>query len=263
MGVMSVAYTTINGEIVSEKRNGVPSDYIPDDLGSTIGLLSDTHQVIDTWTYWPYGEVRTHTGTSITPFTFVGTAGYHSDLVGNFTHVGARELRVALTRLQTVDSLWPPLLPCAYADCNPTSVIDPSGTNGFVASLPYILGGEATVPGLGEVCMAVTVACALTYLCYQATSTKPKPSAPPYVSGVPTIQQARDPYRAGGRRNPYPSPVPPMGPPRSPVPPVRHHLLLGQTKVTISALSAESGDAAKEYTHTTSTMSRISSVIVT
>jgi len=124
MGVMSVAYTTINGDIVSEKRNGVPSDYIPDDLGSTIGLLSDTHQVIDTWTYWPYGEVRTHTGTSITPFTFVGTAGYHSDLVGNFTYVGARELRLALTRWQTVDSLWPPLLPCAYADCNPISVID-------------------------------------------------------------------------------------------------------------------------------------------
>jgi hypothetical protein len=127
MGVMSVSYTTINGEIVSENRNGVPSDYIPDALGSTIALLSDTHQITDTWTYWPNGQVRTRTGTNPTPFTFVGTRGYHSDIVNDFTYVRARELRVALSRWQTVDVLWPQTLGYAYVLANPPTYADPSG----------------------------------------------------------------------------------------------------------------------------------------
>jgi RHS repeat-associated protein len=127
MGVMSVAYTTINGQIVSEKRNGVPSDYIPDALGSTIALLSDTHQITDTWTYWPNGQVRTRTGTNPTPHTFCGTVGYHSDIVNNLTYVQARILRPELARWQTIDPLWPAQLPYAYSHCGPTNDADPTG----------------------------------------------------------------------------------------------------------------------------------------
>jgi hypothetical protein len=127
MGVMSVSYTTINGEIVSENRNGVPSDYIPDALGSTIALLSSQHQITDTWTYWPYGEVRTHTGSSVTPFTFGGTVGYHSDVLGSFTYVRASELRVSLTRWQRVDPLWPSERPFCYAKSTPVTLADPAG----------------------------------------------------------------------------------------------------------------------------------------
>jgi len=129
MGVMSVAYTTINGKIVSEKRNGVPSDYIPDALGSTIALLSDTHQITDKWTYWPNGQVRTRTGTNPTPFTFVGTRGYHSDIVNNSAYVQARILRPELARWQTVDPRWPIERAYLYAGANPASAVDPSGTN--------------------------------------------------------------------------------------------------------------------------------------
>jgi len=145
MGVMSVAYTTINGEIVSEKRNGVPSDYIPDALGSTIALLSDTHQITDSWTYWPNGQVRTRTGTNPTPFTFGGTVGYHSDLVDNFTYVRARELRVALSRWQIVDALWPLEHAYGYARCSPTTWIDASGLDSCLqAALGWVnaIGGQ-------------------------------------------------------------------------------------------------------------------------
>jgi RHS repeat-associated protein len=127
MGVMSVSYTTINGEIVSENRNGVPSDYIPDALGSTIALLSDTHQITDSWTYWPNGQVRTRTGTNPTPHTFCGTVGYHSDLVDNLTYVRARLLRPGLARWQTVDPLWPVQLAYTYAAGSPTTFFDRLG----------------------------------------------------------------------------------------------------------------------------------------
>jgi len=127
MGAMSVAYTTINGEIVLEKRNGVPSDYIPDALGSTIALLSGTHQITDSWTYWPNGQVRARTGTNPTPHTFCGTVGYHSDIVDDFTYVRARDLRVSLARWQAVDPLWPDLRPYSYVGSNPTTFPDPSG----------------------------------------------------------------------------------------------------------------------------------------
>jgi len=128
MGVMSVAYTTINGQIVSEKRNGVPSDYIPDAVGSTIALLNDTHQITDRWTYWPNGQVRTRTGTNPTPFTFVGTRGYHSDIVNNSVYVRKRILRPGLARWHTLDPLWPLEAPYAYVGGSPVTLADPSGT---------------------------------------------------------------------------------------------------------------------------------------
>jgi hypothetical protein len=53
--------------------------YVPDPLGSTVALLDNTQTQTDTFTYWPYGEERVRTGTTPTPFRFVGTAGYYRD----------------------------------------------------------------------------------------------------------------------------------------------------------------------------------------
>jgi len=149
MGVMSVAYTTINGKIVSEKRNGVPSDYIPDALGSTIALLSDTHQITDSWTYWPNGQVRTRTGTNVTPHTFCGTVGYHSDIVNNLTYVQARILRPELARWQTIDRSWPKELPFNYCLSSPATVVDPTGGVAIAIGLIFV------IPGVGEAALTV------------------------------------------------------------------------------------------------------------
>ena len=48
----TVRYTTVNGEIISEKRNGVRSLYVPDPLGSTVALLDNTQTKTDTFEYW-------------------------------------------------------------------------------------------------------------------------------------------------------------------------------------------------------------------
>jgi len=160
MGVMSVAYTTINGQIVSENRNGVPSDYIPDALGSTIALLSDTHQITDSWTYWPNGQVRTRTGTNPTPHTFCGTVGYHPDVESDSTYVQTRELRPGLARWQTVDPLWPSQAPYAYADSSPVSNTDPTG------QFPLIIAAGAIV--CPECLLLVGVGCAAAVVGYGA-----------------------------------------------------------------------------------------------
>ncbi len=74
-----VTYETVNGEILSETRDGVERDYLPDPLGSTSALLDSSQNKTDTFSYWPYGEVRSRTGSTPTPFGYVGTFGYYTD----------------------------------------------------------------------------------------------------------------------------------------------------------------------------------------
>jgi RHS repeat-associated protein len=121
---MKVTYTTLDGEIVSETRNGVVSDYIPDPLGSTAKLVNTSMQVTDTYAYWPYGEVRTHTGSSVTPFTFVGTLGYYSDQWGG-VYVRAREFVPSKTQWMSRDPLWPSELAFVYGANDPITRSDP------------------------------------------------------------------------------------------------------------------------------------------
>ena len=121
---MKVRYTVADGEVVSELRNGVRKDYVPDPLGNTVALLDNTLTVTDSWEYWPYGETRS--GSSATPFTFVGTLGYFKD-TSSRTYVRARHYRQNLGRWQTVDPLWPLEPAFAYAFNRPTRIVDPTG----------------------------------------------------------------------------------------------------------------------------------------
>src|SRR5438105_979673 len=70
---MKVVYTVVNGRVLSENRNGVKRDYVSDSLGSTVALIDNTQTITDRFTYWPYGERRTHTGTNVTALQYVGT----------------------------------------------------------------------------------------------------------------------------------------------------------------------------------------------
>jgi len=79
MAVMSVNYLTVDGEIISETRSGVRADYIPDPLGSTAARTNSTQAITDTFSWWPFGELRSHGGLSTTSFGYVGTRGYYGD----------------------------------------------------------------------------------------------------------------------------------------------------------------------------------------
>lgn len=125
MGVVN--YLTIDGEIVSETRNGVKSDYIPDPLGSTSKLVNTSQTVTDVFEYWPYGELKLHTGGSGTPFRFGGTLGYYTHSPLTRLYVRARWPRVDLGRWQTVDPSWPWQPTYAYSFNRPITLSDPSG----------------------------------------------------------------------------------------------------------------------------------------
>ena len=126
---LAVVYSNFCGMVVSETRNGVESDYVCDAQGSTIGLLDASGAMTDRWEYWPYGEVITHTGSSVTPLTFLGVIGYFRDVLGKLQYVRARHLRTDLARWLTVDPLWPIQLAYGYARSSPATRTDPSGRN--------------------------------------------------------------------------------------------------------------------------------------
>jgi RHS repeat-associated protein len=125
----TVRYTTLNGEVVAEKRGGARRLYQPDPLGSTVGLVDNTQTQTDTFSYWPYGEERVRTGSTQTPFRYVGVAGYYRDNSGR-VYVRHRELSLTVGRWVSRDPAR--LLALAtnlyrYALGNPVGAMDPSG----------------------------------------------------------------------------------------------------------------------------------------
>ena len=103
----TVRYTTINGEIIAEKRNGVRRTYVPDPLGSTVALLDNTQTITDTFDYWPYGEERQTAARSTERFRYVGTLGCVTDVTNSRIYMRARIQRPNQGRWLTVDLLWP------------------------------------------------------------------------------------------------------------------------------------------------------------
>jgi len=158
----------VDGEVIAEKRSGVRHQLVPDPLGSTIALLDNTQTQTDTFTYWPYGEEQSRTGTTATPLRFVGTLGYYRDS-STRTYVRARYLNTQQGRWTTQDpigfdggdaNLY------GYIGGRPTVSVDPSGTFNCL----LCLAGLLLSPIVAELC-------AVYCLC-----TKPIPVTPPHPS---------------------------------------------------------------------------------
>ena len=123
----TVRYTVIDGEVIAEKRNGVRKLYVPDPLGSTVALLDNTQAQTDTFSYWPYGEDAGRTGSTPTPFRYVGTQGYYQDNVKQ-VYVRDRVLQPQPGRWQTKDKVaWTGEMNYLYAAANPVTYYDPDG----------------------------------------------------------------------------------------------------------------------------------------
>jgi RHS repeat-associated protein len=101
---MKVRYTVVNGQVISENRNGVRRDYILDALGNTVALMDSTGALTDTFKYFPSGTVSARTGTTPTPFQYVGGAGYYRD-TSKRTYVRARNLSVNMRRWAETDPI--------------------------------------------------------------------------------------------------------------------------------------------------------------
>ena len=172
---MKARYTVVNGEVIAEKRGGVRKTYVPDPLGSTIALLDNTQSKTDTFSYWPYGEVKTHTGTTPTPFRFVGTLGYYH-YSSKRNYVRARHLRPINGKWQTPLNVSPTVLVemnrYTYAHNSPSRFIDKGGQDAATIAIRIAAGAagvalspEAALLLVGAALIAGAVAIANALPC--------------------------------------------------------------------------------------------------
>ena len=159
MATMSARYTVIDGEVVAQERGGVRHQLVPDPLGSTVALYDDSGTKTDTFSYWPYGESSGRTGTTPTPFQYVGTLGYYRD-ASSREYVRARYLDMARGRWITEDPIFGSWLAegiyspdetftnlYIYCDLQPTSIVDESGLQ------PWDMGfGDPIAPNYTKWC---------------------------------------------------------------------------------------------------------------
>jgi RHS repeat-associated protein len=70
-------YHTVNGRILGETTGGVRTDYLTDALGSVTATVNPSAQVINRYTYKPYGALLAKTGVGADPVNqWVGSLGY-------------------------------------------------------------------------------------------------------------------------------------------------------------------------------------------
>ncbi|WP_373651127.1 RHS repeat-associated core domain-containing protein [Schlesneria sp. DSM 10557] len=67
------------GHLVSDRRSGTSSFYRYDAIQSTTALTNSAGTTTDEFRYKAYGPVLYHTGTSDTPYQYVGDLGYRQD----------------------------------------------------------------------------------------------------------------------------------------------------------------------------------------
>ena len=81
-GAVTAEYTAepgLYGNIISQNRGGVESQFHYDAQGSTLAVTDDNQNVTDTFAYTAFGEVTERTGTTEVPFQYIGQKGYYTD----------------------------------------------------------------------------------------------------------------------------------------------------------------------------------------
>ena len=158
---MSVTYATVHGRLVEENRGGVVTEYVPDTLGNVIMTTDESGTVTSTTTYWPFGEVRTQTGTNPSPWGFCGVWGYLTDAVSRM-YVRARHYRADTSRWLTVDPLWPLESAYGYANESPLQYVDYYGTHPCdlrTADYCRIAGASGGNMGMECICKVSGIIC--------------------------------------------------------------------------------------------------------
>ena len=123
----TVRYTVLDGEMIAEKRSGTRRYYSHDAQGHTVALYDGSQTKTDTFTYWPYGEIRTPSGSTPTKYKYLGAWSCRTQIDGSVKTVRTRELECKDGRFRNVDPLWPNLPNYLYAHSSPSSQFDASG----------------------------------------------------------------------------------------------------------------------------------------
>ncbi|MCA9037830.1 MAG: RHS repeat-associated core domain-containing protein [Planctomycetaceae bacterium] len=117
------------GDLISQTDGANTRFYHFDARGDTRQITDEIEAVTDSWTYDAWGNVLSRTGTTATPFQFVGKLGYAFDAAVEVNYVRARWFSSTLATWLSSDparsdesyTLY------SYAHGNPILSIDPSG----------------------------------------------------------------------------------------------------------------------------------------
>jgi RHS repeat-associated protein len=111
-----------------EEGGGAARYYHYDHLGSTVLLTDGEGTATDRFSYSAYGETLSRTGSTDTPFQWLGAYGVQTDVTG-LHHMRARYFHARLGRFLSEDPIlfaggqnW-----YAYAEGNPVMAVDPTG----------------------------------------------------------------------------------------------------------------------------------------
>jgi RHS repeat-associated protein len=146
---------------LSERRGTTSKFYHADALGSTRGITDSTQATTDAQLYDAFGMSVSRTGTTPTPFGFVGKSQYQTDGDSGLQLLGHRYYDPSIGRFLSQDPIQDGTNWYAYVDNNPLMGIDPlglseeSGWNKFWHFVKEVLDenarqGNQIGPGTGD-----------------------------------------------------------------------------------------------------------------
>jgi len=146
---------------LSERRGGASKFYHADALGSTRGMTDNTQAATDAQVFDAFGMSVSKTGTTPSPFGFVGNAQYQTDSDSGLMLLGHRYYDASVGRFISRDPAKDGTNWYAYCGNNPLKKTDPTGLIAWLlAALP--------IPVIGEIVAAVVVAVVVTVVIVKA-----------------------------------------------------------------------------------------------
>ena len=132
IGSLAAEYSTepgLYGNIISQSRGGVESQFHFDALGSTLAVTNNDQHVTDSSAYSAFGEITEVSGGTDLSVRYIGRHGYRQCIVGDCHSVRRRTYVPDLIRWDSTDQYWSVFGASRYIYCrnNSTLLIDPSG----------------------------------------------------------------------------------------------------------------------------------------
>ena len=138
------SYGGLNSQYRYNGSLWLPSYYHSDSLGNTTALTDDTEDITDTYQYDAFGNVLSHTGSTVNPFQFGGSWGYCTDPDTGHVYIRARIYIPRQGRWTSVDVLLFVDGPNVYAAYFVPNGVDPSGRESLAEGVGWPFPGASS-----------------------------------------------------------------------------------------------------------------------
>ena len=140
-GALVAEYTAepgLYGNVISQRRSGVESQFHFDAVGSTLAVTDDNEQVTDARAYTAFGETTESTGGTVFQFQYIGKNEYYRGNVNGQSTVRRRSFAPQVIRWLSIDVTGSIGLTSEYlyVSNSPIISLDPSGEEADFHKLP-------------------------------------------------------------------------------------------------------------------------------